>query len=148
MDGDTILLIAAIGAIIFAACELLQVYIMLRAVRAIKDRVFGILPPDKSAGDIIAEAVVSFMRDLNASPERQAVVGGFIRGAALAGYEEISKRVPLLKGGADINASIEKAVGKNPWAGLIFGIAQAAAPMLQQKIAEIPNNGSKKGGNW
>lgn len=136
-------LVAAAVAVV-AVAELVQVLILNYSVAKINKKLELIIPEGESADKILSDTVYRFMADLQTDPKKAEIVGGFIRGAAVAGYEEIAKKVPMLGGGQQANAAMEKLASKNPWVGLGLGIAQAIAPMAQDALAN--RSQAQKGG--
>ena len=143
-NNDLALLMAAL--VIF---EALQVLIMNLTLRSIKAKMELIIPEGKSAEAILSDTVYKFMEDLQTDPKKAQIVGGFIRGAAVAGFEEIRGKIPMLGGAQQIDENLERIAKKNPWAGLILTGIQIAAPQLQQMAANQSSqssNSTKRGG--
>jgi len=113
--------------------EGLQVFIMNLTLRNIKAKLELVVPDGKPAAAILSDTIFEFMRAINDNKNGEAqAVGGFIRGAAVAAFEEIKPKIPLLGGGAAIDDNLERIAKKNPWAGLILTGIQMAAPAIQQ----------------
>lgn len=144
MEIDAITVVFAL----FAIFEGLQVFMMLRAVKAIQQRMDAVLPEDTKAGDILAAGVISLMARIQNNPGDAQVVGGFIRGAAIAAWDEVSKKIPMLGGPQQTNAALEKLANKNPWVGVAMGLAQTFGPVLAEKMQEGAQQGQtqRKGG--
>lgn len=136
--------IVAIGVAVVAFAEMIQVILLNVAVRRIDKKLETIIPEGVAASKILSDMLFQFMNDLQTDPQKREVVGGFIRGAALAGYDELSKKIPMLGGSEKINSNLEKLVAKNPWAGLALGIGQAVAPMVKERL-EIASQQQKGG---
>lgn len=130
--GDTLPVIFGL----FAIFEGLQVYMMLRAVKAIRDRMDAVLPENTKAGDIMAQGVISLMARIQQNPEDAKVVGGFIRGAAIAAWDEVSAKIPMLAGPQQTSAALDKLANKNPWVGIAVGLAQTFGPMVAEKVQQ------------
>lgn len=143
-------------AILFLAVfEGLQLSILSYQAWLIRRRLDTLVPPDATPGAILADAVVQFMRCVQENKNGEAqIVGGFIRGAATAGFEEIKGKIPMLGGGTDqLDKNLERLSRQNPWAGLLFGFAQAASPYIIKTVQEQQKGGGeraigKKGGSW
>lgn len=116
-------------AIVFLAIfEGLQLSILSWQAWQIRRKMANILPEGLTAGQAMADGVMEFMKRINNNPEDAKVVGGFVRGCAIVGWDEISKRVPMLNNQA--NPQMEKMLARNPWASVAMGIAQAVVPHL------------------
>lgn len=144
-------------AILFLAVfEGLQLSILSYQAWLIRRRLDTLVPPEATPGAILADAVVQFMKCVQENKNGEAqVVGGFIRGAAVAAFEEVKGKIPILGGGTEVlDKNLEKLSRQNPWAGLLFGFAQAAAPYIAQKVQEQQKGGvnvanrTRKGDNW
>jgi len=128
--------------------EGLQVFIMNLTLRNIKAKLELVVPDGKPAAVILSDTVFEFMRAINENKHGEAqAVGGFIRGAALAAFEEVKGKIPMLGGGAQMDESLEKLAKKNPWVGIALGAAQTFGPIIQAKMNEKPgvNNAPRPG---
>lgn len=135
-------------AILFLAVfEGLQLSILSYQAWLIRRRLDTLVPPDATPGAILADAVVQFMKCVQENKNGEAqIVGGFIRGAAVAGFEEIKGKIPLLNAGGteQIDKNLERLSRQNPWAGLLFGFAQAAAPYIADSVSKAQKGGGER----
>lgn len=137
-------LVAAAVAVV-AVAEMIQVIILNYSVSKINKKLALIIPEGKSADQILSDTVYTFMAELQSEPKKAEIIGGFIRGSAEAAYDQVAKKIPMLRGAEVANAQMEKLASKNPWVGLGLGVAQALAPMAKEAMENRKGGGNTTG---
>ena len=125
----------------FVLMEALQVFLLSQAVKQIKSKVYELVPDGITPGQVVADAVICFMKDVQTDPEKGQIVAGFLQKSAIVAFEGVKQKIPMLggvTGGTD--EAMEKLAKKNPYIGLALGLAQAFGPMVVQKAQEAKTN--------
>lgn len=142
MDAD----ILAWMVTFITVTQSIEIYVLYHAVKSIRMRMDAVLPEDTKAGDILAQGVISLMRRIQENPEDAKVVGGFVRGCAIAAWDEVSTKIPGIGPATQTNEALEKLAAKNPWVGMGLGLMQTFGPMVAQQIQGAKPGESKRGG--
>lgn len=119
-----------LGLVIF---EGLQVLIMNITLSKIKAKLELVVPEGKTASQILSDTIVQFMSDLRTDDQKAKIMIDFIRVSADQAFDEVSKKIPMLKGAGEDNPMIQKAI-KNPWAAVGYGVAQALVPLAKEAL--------------
>lgn len=128
--GDAIVIFGIIQGValaFLAIFEFMQVY-------AIRKWLVNLIPQGAKPGDIMADGALALMERINTDPKAATIVGGFVRGAALAAWDEVKGHIPGLGGPVETSEALEKLAKKNPWFGLGLGIVQTLGPMVAQQM--------------
>jgi len=120
--------------------ELISFPLLIYAVKLIGRRVDGILPPGKPAGEILSEAVFTFMEGVAKDPKRQEAFFGFCGACAIAAWSQVKDNIiPGAKKAEAIGGAIEKVTAKNPWAALLVEGLRIGMPMIQERLGNAEN---------
>ena len=128
----------------FVLMEALQVFLLSQAVKQIKSKVYELVPDGITPGQVVADAVICFMKDVQTDPEKGQIVAGFLQKSAIVAFEGVKQKIPMLGGAANgTDEAMEKLAKKNPYVGLALGLAQTFGPVLAQKVQEGKANAPK-----